>query len=73
VRVAGTRWTIEESFQEAKGQVGLDQYQVRRWVGWYRHITLVMLAQAFLVVTRSQAANPGGAGEKGAVCIRRSD
>ena len=41
VRVAGTRWTIEECFEEAKGQVGLDQYEVRKWEGWYRHITPV--------------------------------
>ena len=39
VRVAGTRWAIEECFEEAKGEVGLDQYEVRRWDGWYRHIT----------------------------------
>ena len=37
VRVAGTRWAIEECFQEAKGQVGLDQYEVRKWDSWYRH------------------------------------
>ena len=67
--IAGARWAIEESFQEAKGQVGLDQYQVRRWVGWYRHITLVMLAQAFLAVSRCQPANSRGTGQKGAVCI----
>jgi len=73
VRVAGTRWAIEESFQEAKGQVGLDQYEVRRWVGWYRHITLAMLAQAFLAVTRCQAANQNSAGKKGAVCVGRRD
>jgi SRSO17 transposase len=60
VRVAGTRWAIEESFEKAKGKVGLGQYQVRRWVGWHRHITLVLLAQAFLVVTRCQAANHSG-------------
>jgi hypothetical protein len=53
VRVAGARWVIEESFQSAKGEVGLDQYQVRRWDGWYRHITLAMLAHAFLTVTRA--------------------
>ena len=40
---AGTRWAIEECFEEAKGQVGLDQYEVRRWDGWRRHITLAML------------------------------
>jgi SRSO17 transposase len=59
VRVAGTRWAIEETFQSAKGQVGLDQYQVRRYDAWYRHITLVMLAHAFLAVTRTRAAKGG--------------
>ena len=59
VRVAGTRWAIEECFEEAKGQVGLDQYEVRRWDGWYRHITLAMLAQAYLSVIKHQAMEPG--------------
>jgi len=59
VRVAGARWAIEESFQSAKGEVGLDQYQVRRWDSWYRHITLAMLAHAFLTVTRARAAKGG--------------
>jgi SRSO17 transposase len=54
-RVAGTRWAIEETFQTAKGEVGLDHYQVRRYDGWYRHITLAMLAHAFLTVTRATA------------------
>jgi SRSO17 transposase len=48
VRVAGTRWTIEECFEAAKGEVGLDHYEVRSWHGWYRHITLAMLAHAYL-------------------------
>jgi SRSO17 transposase len=48
VRVAGIRWSVEEAFQAAKGQVGLDHYQVRTWTGWHRHITLAMLALAFL-------------------------
>ena len=59
VRVAGRRWTIEECFEEAKGQVGLDQYEVRRWDGWYRHITLAMLAHAYLTVIRHQAMEGG--------------
>jgi SRSO17 transposase len=59
VRVAGTRWAIEESFESAKGEVGLDHYEVRRWAGWYRHITLALLAHAFLTVTRTQAAEKG--------------
>ncbi len=54
VTVAGTRWAIEETFQTAKGQTGLDHYQVRQYTGWYRHITLSMLAHAFLTVTRSK-------------------
>ena len=66
-RVAGTRWAIEECFEEAKGQVGLDQYEVRRLDGWYRHITLSMLAQAYLAVIRHQAMEQG---EKGATTVR---
>ncbi len=64
VRVAGIRWAIEESFETAKGEVGLDQYQVRRWTGWYRHITLALLAHAYLTVVRvavaAAAAQKGG-------------
>jgi SRSO17 transposase len=50
VAVAGQRWRIEESFQAAKGLVGLDQHQVRRWTSWHRWTTLAMLAHAFLTV-----------------------
>jgi SRSO17 transposase len=57
VRVAGIRWAIEDGFQQAKTEVGLDHYEVRRWPGWYRHITLALLAHAFLVVTRTQAGD----------------
>ena len=64
MRVAGIRWAIEECFEEAKGQVGLDQYEARRWDGWYRHITLSMLAQAYLAVIRYQATEQG---EKGPI------
>ena len=67
VKVAGRRWAIEECFEEAKGQVGLDQYEVRRWDGWYRHITLAMLAHAYLAVIRYQATTPVCREEKGAV------
>jgi SRSO17 transposase len=56
VRVAGTRWTIESCFEAAKGEVGLDQYEVRSWTGWHRHITLAMLAHAYLAVLRKAAA-----------------
>lgn len=63
VQVAGTRWAVEESLETAKGEVGLDQYEVRKWTGWYRHITLALLAHAFLTVTRAQAV--GSDGQKG--------
>ena len=56
VRAAGSRWHIEEAIAEAKGEVGLDHYEVRRWQGWYRHLTLALLAHAYLVVTRAIAA-----------------
>jgi SRSO17 transposase len=55
VQVAGSRWAIEACFEEAKGEVGLDQYEVRSWTGWYRHITLACLAHAFLTVMRASA------------------
>ncbi len=54
-RVAGTRWTIESCFEAAKGEVGLDQYEVRSWTGWHRHITLAMLAHAYLATLRKAA------------------
>jgi SRSO17 transposase len=57
--------TIEESFQTAKGLVGLDHYQVRRWDAWYRHVTLVLVAQAFLAAVRAQAAPTARAGKGG--------
>jgi SRSO17 transposase len=59
VAVAGRRWTIEESLEAAKGEVGLDHYEVRHYHGWYRHITLSMLALAYLAVVRSHL--PGSA------------
>jgi SRSO17 transposase len=49
------RWTIEECFELGKEEVGLDEYEVRHWPGWYRHITLSMWDLAFLAVTRHQA------------------
>ncbi len=55
VRVAGQRWAIEVGFEDAKGLVGLDQYEVRKWIAWYRHITLALLAYAALAVLRAHA------------------
>ena len=51
-KAAGSRWNIQECFEMAKDEVGLDQYEVRSWVGWYRHITFAMFAIAFLTKLR---------------------
>jgi SRSO17 transposase len=59
VATAGARWAVEESFQTAKNETGLDQYQVRRYDAWYAHITLAMAAAAFLTITRAAEAIKG--------------
>ena len=59
VWAAGSRWQVEEAFELAKQQVGLDEYEVRHWQGWYRHITLAMFALAFLTVVKTQAQKKG--------------
>ena len=69
VWVAGARWKIEEILETAKGEVGLDHYQVRLWTSWYRHITLAMFAHAYLTVMRAQSeeaslTHPGEAAEE---------
>jgi len=61
VRVCTVRWQIEEGFAQAKGEVGLDQYEVRGWVPWHRWVTLCLLAHAFLVVLRLRARAPDAA------------
>ena len=58
VTVVGVRWTVEECFQAAKNEVGLDHYQVRLWHAWYRHVTLAMLAHAWLAVTAASTPHP---------------
>jgi SRSO17 transposase len=65
LRVCGVRWQIEECFAQAKGEVGLDQYEVRTWDAWHRFVTLCLLAHAGLAVMR-RAANRHEAEEKGA-------
>jgi SRSO17 transposase len=61
VGVAGARWPIEECFGSSKNEVGLDNYQVRTWTAWHRHITLAMLAHTFLAVTAHNAKKRGAA------------
>jgi len=65
LRVCGSRWQIEEGFAQAKGEVGLDQYEVRTWTAWHRFVTLCLLAHAYLVVTRQAANAEEQAVEKG--------
>jgi len=65
VKVAGTRWAVEECFQAGKNKAGLDHYQVRLYRAWYRHVTLAMLAHASLAVTARPAAPPRRWGPRG--------
>ena len=65
IRIAGRRWVIEDCFEAAKGEVGLDEYEVRKWDGWHRHITLCLLAHAYLAVVRSVAEDEGDAAKRG--------
>jgi SRSO17 transposase len=59
IQIAGTRWVIETGFEAIKNEAGLDEYEVRSWVAWYRHITLSLLAYAFLVAIRTQEMQKG--------------
>lgn len=58
--MVGCRWAIETAFDEAKQEAGPDEYEVRSWTGWYRYVTLSLLAHAFLAVTRSRAQADAG-------------
>lgn len=61
IHIAGSRWAVEECFQTAKQECGLDDYQVRRYPGWHRHVTLAMAAHACLTVLRARALDTGKA------------
>lgn len=63
-QIAGTRWSIEECFETAKGELGLDHYEVRSFQGWQRHITLMMLAHAYLTVLQANSKDAGDAEKK---------
>jgi SRSO17 transposase len=65
VRVAGARWAIEDLFELAKGDCGLDEYEVRSWTGWHRHITFSLFALAVVAVIRSRVAKPAKKGARG--------
>jgi hypothetical protein len=55
--VCQERWAIEGAFEEAKGEIGMDHYEVRKWGAWHRYVTLCLLAHAFLVLTRLAASS----------------
>ena len=65
IAIAGRRWVIEDCFEAAKGEVGLDEYEVRKWDGWHRHITLCLLAHAYLAVVRSVAEDEEDGAKRG--------
>jgi SRSO17 transposase len=69
VRVAGRRWAIEDCFEQAKGEVGLDEYEVRKWDGWHRHTTLCLLAHAYLAALRFSSEHEES-GVKGGISVR---
>ena len=56
--VEGRRWAIEDSFETAKNELGLDHNETRSWHGWHRHVSLVMLAFAMLAAIRRKANTP---------------
>jgi SRSO17 transposase len=58
VRIAGLRWAIEECFELGKGDCGLDEYEVRGWTGWYRHVTLSLFALAVVAAIRAKLPRP---------------
>jgi SRSO17 transposase len=72
VRAAGTRWMIETGFEAAKQEAGLADYEVRKGDGWHRHITLALLAHAYLAVIRARATAAGPAAKGGAPPTGRS-
>ena len=71
-RIAGRRWAVEESFAQSKSEVGLDQYEVRSWTGWHRHMTLAMTAQALLAITRARLFAKPAAREKALAAFKKS-
>lgn len=71
-RVGATRWTVETEFQTSKGLVGLDEYEVRSWPGWHHHITLCLLANAFLLSLQRAWTGVGGKGLRGRPRAARS-
>jgi SRSO17 transposase len=70
-RVSALRWPIETEFQQGKGEAGLDEYEVRSWRGWHHHVTLALLAGAFLLTLQQDWAERGGKDRGGRAPGRR--
>lgn len=73
VRTAGRRWTVEETFQSAKGLAGLDEHQVRRWTSWHRWVTLAMLAHAFLAAVTAVERDQHNPPASGLITLTRNE
>lgn len=58
-RLSGARWPVEVAFEEAKGELGMDHYEVRTWRGWHHHMTQTFLAHHFLLRMRVRGGKPG--------------
>lgn len=71
-RIAARRWAIKESFAQAKSEVGLDHYEVRSWAGWHRHMTLAMVAQGLLAVTRARLFAKPAASQEALAAFKKS-
>lgn len=71
-RIAARRWSIEESFAQSKSEAGLEQYEARSWVGWQRHMTLAMTAQALLAITRARLFAKPAARAKALAAFKKS-
>jgi SRSO17 transposase len=72
-KAVGSRWRVERGFEEAKGEVGLSHYEVRSWHGWYRHVTLALLAHAFLAAIRARGQDIEASQQKGALKMEGTD
>ena len=72
IRVAGRRWAIEDCFEQAKGEIGLDEYEVRKWEAWRRHVTLSLVAHAYLAVLRSDTHHAREPGAKRGIVVAPS-
>jgi SRSO17 transposase len=73
VAIAGQRWAVEACFETAQGECGLDEYEVRSWTGWHRHVTLSLLAHAYLTVVRARAVHRGAPKKSGGGAPSRAD